>query len=114
MNKPKIIAHRGVFDNQKIIENTLESFQKAIQLNYPIEFDVQLTTDNQLVVFHDDNLKRLTNRDDIVQEMDSSEITRMKLLHTKQSIPYLKGIPRGCCKLYVSFRFFSSFLMFSV
>ena len=32
----------------------------------------------------------------------------------QQSIPYLKGIPRGCCKLYVSFRFFSSFLLFSV
>ena len=89
---PKIIAHRGVFDNQNIMENTLDSFQKAIQFNYSIELDVQLTTDNKIVVFHDDNLNRLTKRDDLVQEMDSSEITRMKLLHTKQKIPYLKDV----------------------
>ena len=92
MKTHKIIAHRGVFDNETIIENSLDSFKKAISLKYPIEFDVQLTKDNKLVVFHDDDLKRLCGRDDIVQDMDSSEVTRMKLLGTKQEIPYLKDV----------------------
>lgn len=92
MKKPKIIAHRGIFDNEKIVENTLESFQKAIECHYAIEFDVQLTKDNRLVVFHDDDLKRLANRNDIVQNMDSSELTRIKLLNTNQTIPYLKDV----------------------
>ena len=92
MKLPKIVAHRGVFDNEKIVENTLESFKKAISYHYPIELDVQLTTDNQLVVFHDDDLKRLANRDELVQNMNSSELTRIKLLNTEQTIPYLKNV----------------------
>ena len=61
MLKNKIIAHRGVFDNEKVVENTLESFKKAIHYHYPIELDVQLTKDNYLVVFHDESLRRLSN-----------------------------------------------------
>jgi len=92
MKVHKIIAHRGVFDNETIIENTMDSFKRAIALNYPIEFDVQLTKDNKLVVFHDDDLKRLAGRCDKIQDMDSSEVTRIKLLGTKQEIPYLKDV----------------------
>ena len=39
----KIIAHRGVFDNESIIENTKEAFQEAIKRNIPFELDIQLT-----------------------------------------------------------------------
>ena len=92
MEEHKIIAHRGVFDNKKIVENTKESFIKAIHYKYPIELDVQLTTDNKLIVFHDEDLKRLAKRDDIVQDMDSSEATRIKLLDTNSTIPYFKEI----------------------
>ena len=34
-----------------------------MEKNYTIELDVQLTKDKKLVVFHDDNLKRMTNCD---------------------------------------------------
>ena len=54
------IAHRGMFDNIKIPENSLSSFKKALKYNYSIELDIQLTKDNILVVFHDSNLKRMT------------------------------------------------------
>ena len=57
----KIIAHRGIFDNVLVVENTLPSFQAAIDLKIPFELDVQLTKDNRLVVFHDDTLKRLAS-----------------------------------------------------
>ena len=31
----KIIAHRGVFDNKSVPENSMLSFKNAIKYNYP-------------------------------------------------------------------------------
>ena len=88
----KIIAHRGIFDNEKIIENTIESFEKAISLNYPIELDVQLTKDDKLVVFHDETLTRLGNHEGFVQMMTYEELQKIPLLNTKSRIPLLKDV----------------------
>lgn len=57
-NRP--IMHRGFYDNKRVIENTIDAFKKAIELNYPIELDVRITKDDTLIVFHDENIKRLT------------------------------------------------------
>ena len=83
----KIIAHRGVFDNKSVPENSMLSFKNAIKYNYPIELDVQLTKDNKLVVFHDDNLLRMTGYDKLLQEANYSEISNLKLLNTNEKIP---------------------------
>lgn len=54
MNKI-IVAHRGAPKLAR--ENTLESFQKAIELGADVvELDVWKTADGQLAVFHDDEL----------------------------------------------------------
>lgn len=43
-------------------ENTLAAFLKAIELGADlIEFDVELTADNEVVVFHDEGLERTTD-----------------------------------------------------
>ena len=55
-----IFAHRGVHNNIDIPENSLLSFKKALKNNLNIEIDVQLTKDNVLIVFHDNNFKRMT------------------------------------------------------
>ena len=53
-------AHRGLFDNNsEAPENSLAAFKKAVDAGYGIELDVQLSKDNQLVVFHDATLKRM-------------------------------------------------------
>ena len=83
----KIIAHRGVFDNKSVPENSMLSFMNAIKYNYPIELDVQLTKDNKLVVFHDDNLLRMTGYDKLLQEANYSEISNLKLLNANENIP---------------------------
>ena len=70
MRKNLIIAHRGIHDNITTPENSISSFRKAIDKNLPIEFDIQLTKDNKLVIFHDDNLKRMTGVDKFIQEMN--------------------------------------------
>ena len=55
-----LIGHRGVAALAP--ENTLASFQIAAkEFIQWIEFDVRLTKDNELVIFHDDTLERTTN-----------------------------------------------------
>lgn len=55
------IAHRGLHDRARgIIENTAGAARAAMEKNFAIECDVQLTRDGQAVVFHDFALERLT------------------------------------------------------
>tara|TARA_R110000751_G_scaffold188874_1_gene294844 strand:- start:343 stop:1038 length:696 start_codon:yes stop_codon:yes gene_type:complete len=57
----QIIAHRGF--SGKYPENTMLSFDKAIEAGATmLEFDLQLTKDNDVVVFHDECARRLCNR----------------------------------------------------
>ena len=49
--KGLLIAHRGLFNNKTIPENSLAAFRKAKNLNIPIELDVQLTKDKKVIVF---------------------------------------------------------------
>jgi len=53
----KIIAHRG--SSAKYPENTLLAFKKAIEAGADgIETDLRLTLDNEIILFHDGNLKK--------------------------------------------------------
>jgi glycerophosphoryl diester phosphodiesterase len=55
-----VMAHRGF--SGKAPENTLASFQKAIEAGSDfIELDVRFSKDGHLAVFHDDTLERTTN-----------------------------------------------------
>lgn len=59
--KQNIIAHRGIHNiNKGIPENSLLAFEKAIKNNYIIELDLHILKDRNVVVFHDDNLERMT------------------------------------------------------
>jgi glycerophosphoryl diester phosphodiesterase len=55
MNKPYIFAHRGA--SGYCIENTMDSFQKAVEMKVGIETDVRLTKDKKLICFHDSAFK---------------------------------------------------------
>lgn len=90
--KGNIIAHRGVHDNIKIPENSMKAFKKALDLDYPIELDVQLTKDNKLVVFHDFNLRRMTNETDFIQDMNYADIIKVNLLDTHEKIPMFEDV----------------------
>ena len=55
-----IVAHRGVYDNQQVFENTLaafEWFQKAG--GWGIEFDIRWTQDGVPIISHDADGRRL-------------------------------------------------------
>ncbi len=69
------IAHRGLHDKASgILENTESSFGAAIQDNYAIECDLQITRDGEAVVFHDDTLHRLTEAEGLVRERNVKEL----------------------------------------
>ena len=63
LNRP--IAHRGLHGDG-VPENSKAAYLAAIASGYPIEMNVQLTADEQLVCFHDDNLKRMTGEDALI------------------------------------------------
>ena len=69
------IAHRGFFDNKNgIPENSLPAFQKAVDAGLGIELDVQLSKDGYLLVFHDEDLKRMCGVDKKIRELNYAEI----------------------------------------
>lgn len=90
--KNRKIAHRGLFDNVKVPENSIGAFTKAIKNDNIIELDVHLTKDNEVVVFHDDNLKRMTGVNKKIKDVNYSEIKNLKLLNTNYNIPLLKDV----------------------
>ncbi|WP_043674988.1 glycerophosphodiester phosphodiesterase [Streptomyces xylophagus] len=58
--RPTVVAHRGA--SAYAPENTLASIDKAARLGFQwVENDVQRTKDGELVVIHDDSLKRTTD-----------------------------------------------------
>ena len=55
------VAHRGLHDiSRGVVENMPGAVQAAIAGNFAIEVDIQLTSDGEAMVHHDDALGRLT------------------------------------------------------
>lgn len=55
------VAHRALHDAAAgIVENTPSAVDAAIAGRYAIEVDVQMSSDGEAMVFHDDDLDRLT------------------------------------------------------
>ena len=90
--KDKKIAHRGLFDNVKVPENSVEAFLSAIKNNYIIELDLHLTKDNKVVVFHDDNLKRMTGINRKIKDANYDEINDIKFINNESKIPLFSDI----------------------
>lgn len=91
--KHNLIAHRGYWDiNTNIPENSLLAFQKAIDNNCIIELDVHVLKDNKVIVFHDDNLKRMTNIDKNLKDLYYKDIQELKLNNTNEKIPLLEEV----------------------
>jgi len=73
-----IIAHRA--GGNYGVENTVNGLQYAIDNNcYGAEIDVQRTLDNQYVVYHDDNLFRLSGNSSVVCESTLDDLKKVKL-----------------------------------
>lgn len=80
------IAHRGLFDNVTVAENSKTAIKRAIDSNFAIELDVNITRDNKPVVFHDDKLSRMTNIDGYISGTDYADIKHAHLLNLPDEI----------------------------
>ncbi|TDM04318.1 glycerophosphodiester phosphodiesterase [Macrococcus carouselicus] len=90
----KIIAHRGY--RAKYTENTMTAFRKAIQSGADgLELDVHLSLDGELVVFHDEDFRRLAGREGLIKNMTYDEIKKIGLqrkLIRKERAPLLQEV----------------------
>jgi glycerophosphoryl diester phosphodiesterase len=83
------IAHRGFHNKMDVIENTQSAFAAAIKHDYAIECDVQLSADGEAMVFHDDDLDRLTQAKGPVKALTVKELKGVKLKSTTDRIQTL-------------------------
>jgi glycerophosphoryl diester phosphodiesterase len=82
------IAHRGLHDEAKgVIENTLRSAQAAIAGGFAIECDVQLSSDGEAFVFHDETLDRLTDASDPISALSAAEIAALQIKGSTEPPP---------------------------
>jgi len=73
---PPVTGHRGAKGHAP--ENTLAGLRKAVELRARwVEFDVKLTADNELVLFHDDTLNRTTDGKGPVARTALAEIRKL-------------------------------------
>ena len=106
-----IYAHRGIFDNENIVENTIRAFREALKISVNIELDVRVTKDKEIVVFHDKDLKRLTGIDKDVKDLTYDELTKITLLNTRDTIPKFEDVLKlvdGKVKILIEFKEFFS------
>ena len=90
--KNRLIAHRGLHKNKIIPENSMLAFKAAIEKNYAIEFDINITKDNQIVVFHDDDLNRLCNKKENIEDVSYDFLKDLNLYESNEKIPLLKEL----------------------
>lgn len=88
----QIYAHRGVFDNESVPENSLSAFRGAIRLGVGMEFDIHRTADGEVVVFHDATLQRMCGDPRRITDLTLDELRTLSLLETGEKIPTLKEV----------------------
>lgn len=107
-----VIAHRG--DHSAAPENTLKAFQDAITngADY-IEVDLRTTSDNKLVVLHDQTVDRVSNGHGEIKSMPLSEVRKLVVSdHNNPGFGQLKiptfdevlTLAKGKINIYLDFK----------
>lgn len=90
MKTPLIIGHRGAMGHET--ENTIASIEKALELGVDmIEIDVFKIASDEIVVFHDDELDRLTNATGNIESYTKQNLDTVVLVGNHQ-IPTLEEV----------------------
>ena len=86
--KERKIAHRGIYDNVRIYENTMSSYTRALKYNYMIEMDIRLLSDGTIICFHDETPDRLLHVDGVIDKLTYDELSYM----SKYQIPKFEDV----------------------
>ena len=83
---PRILAHRGTLE--AFTENGLMAFKYAMENGLTgFETDFHLSADGHLIVMHDNDIKRTTNGEGIVEKMTLEQIKSFKLKNSDEQSP---------------------------
>ncbi len=87
------VAHRGLHDASRgIIENMPGAAKAAIAGNFAIECDIQLTSDGEAMVFHDDELDRLTEGSGALLTKTAAELQATRFKNTDERMMTLADL----------------------
>jgi glycerophosphoryl diester phosphodiesterase len=99
------VAHRGLHDRARgIIENMPGAAQAAVDGNFGIECDIQLSADGEAMVHHDDALGRLTEGSGALLGINSAQLKAVKFRDTSErmmSLGDLCALVRGRVPLVI-------------
>lgn len=87
------IAHRALHDRaQGRPENSRAAVRAAVAAGYGIEIDLQGSSDGVAMVFHDDDLDRLTGASGPVRARTAAELGAIRLKDAEDGIPTLAEV----------------------
>ncbi len=70
-----LVAHRGFRNSWR--ENRLIDFQDALNIAPAVEFDIRLTKDKKIIIFHDHNFVRIGKVNEKVKNLTYEEIKQL-------------------------------------
>lgn len=87
--RPRVWAHRG--DSAHAPENTMRAFELGVAAGADgLELDVRFDADKNVVVFHDEELDRLTGQRGMIAETSAAERAKLRVLG--ESVPLLADV----------------------
>lgn len=87
------LAHRALHDRAAgRPENSRAAVRAAVAAGYGIEIDVQLSSDGEAMVFHDEHLDRLTLEQGAVNARTAAVLGRIRLRDGEDGIPTLPEV----------------------
>jgi glycerophosphoryl diester phosphodiesterase len=103
--RPRTVGHRGA--SALAQENTLRAIELAIDFGLDlVEVDVYLSRDGELVVIHDEDLRRVARRPESVADLTAAELARVDL-GQGEGVPSLADVldlARGWIGVYVELK----------
>lgn len=93
--QPKVIAHRGYWDTENSAQNSITALYKAAEIGcYGSEFDVHMTDDGQLVVYHDNSLNGMLIKGTSYAALRDYQLANGEILPTlEQYLIHAKNCP---------------------
>ncbi len=89
LRKPLVIGHRGMPSKED--ENTLESAKAAVAAGADaVENDIYITTDDHLVIMHDDTVTRTTNGTGTVESMSLAQVKALTTRTKGYQVPTMR------------------------
>lgn len=84
---PKLQSHRGFWLGDEALQNSLLSIKKAYEHRYQMcEFDVRLTGDKKVVIFHDESIKDSQSVDRFVHVLSFEQLNQIRAIDLLEDV----------------------------